>query len=294
MPGTSPERSRTPLAGSDGYFNHVARLRSVLCECFPMSSVNPADDKRSRCSGDLSAVDLATSSHCISARLRACKRRVISVDEQQKYRGIVHTLETPRLQGRRVTDNDFEFVVEVWNDQRVAPTVGGQQSESYLMDRLHAWSDHWDAHAFGEMTFNERSTGQRIGWGGLQFATIGVRERLTLGYVVAPSAWGSGYATEIASASVGYAFNVLAAPTVFASVLSTNTASRRVLENGDSPWALKSIMEVISKSSTRSPSAEFVHPITTNCLRPEGTVEAGYVAGRRELVIAGSLTGGTW
>lgn len=192
MPGTSPERSRTPLAGSDGYFNHVARLRSVLCECFPMSSVNPADDKRSRCSGDLSAVDLATSSHCISARLRACKRRVISVDEQQKYRGIVHTLETPRLQGRRVTDNDFEFVVEVWNDQRVAPTVGGQQSESYLMDRLHAWSDHWDAHAFGEMTFNERSTGQRIGWGGLQFATIGVRERLTLGYVVAPSAWGSG------------------------------------------------------------------------------------------------------
>ena len=83
------------------------------------------------------------------------------------------------------------------------------------------------------MVFHDRSTGQPVGWGGLQFATIGVGERLTLGYVVTPNAWGSGYATEIASASVAFAFDVLAAPTVFASVLSTNTASRRVLERTD-------------------------------------------------------------
>ena len=145
----------------------------------------------------------------------------------------MQTLDTPRLHGRRVTADDFEFVVEVWNDHRVAPTIGGQQPETYLRDRLLAWSDHWDAHAFGEMLFIARSTGQRIGWGGLQVATIGIGERLTLGYVVHADAWGSGYATEIALASVRYAVDVLATPTIFASVLSTNTASRRVLEKAD-------------------------------------------------------------
>lgn len=69
-----------------------------------------------------------------------------------------------------------------------------------------------------------------MGWGGLQYATIGVGECLTVGYVIAPHAWGQGFAREIASASVSHAFDVLGAAQVFASVLSTNAASRRVLE----------------------------------------------------------------
>ena len=80
------------------------------------------------------------------------------------------------------------------------------------------------------MVFSERTTGQRIGWGGLQLATTGIGQRLTVGYVIAPNAWGCGHATEIAAASVEYAFEILSAPRVFASVLSTNAASRRVLE----------------------------------------------------------------
>ena len=151
----------------------------------------------------------------------------------QRYRELVDAIDSQRLHGRRVTNDDFEFVVEVWNDQRVSPTVGGPQSDSYLRCRLDAWSAHWDAYAFGVMVFTDKGTGERIGWGGLQFAIIGVGERLTVGYVVAPSAWECGYATEIASASVEYAFEVLAAPTVFASVLSTNAASRRVLEKAN-------------------------------------------------------------
>lgn len=66
--------------------------------------------------------------------------------------------------------------------------------------------------------------------GGLQRATIGIGECLTVGYVVAPDVWGCGYATEIATASVRHAFDVLNADELYASVLSTNAASRRVLE----------------------------------------------------------------
>ena len=140
------------------------------------------------------------------------------------------TMESPSLSGRRVTEDDLPFVLGVWNDERVAATVGGRTSESELTDRLRAWSQHWDLHRFGTSVFSERSSGRLVGWGGLQHSTIGVGERLTVGYVVAPDAWGRGYATEIASASVAYAVNALAASLVTASVRSTNAASRRVLE----------------------------------------------------------------
>jgi RimJ/RimL family protein N-acetyltransferase len=79
--------------------------------------------------------------------------------------------------------------------------------------------------------FQERTTGQPIGWGGLQHSTVGIGYRLTVGYVIAPEAWGRGYAAEIAIASVLTRFGILGARHLYASVLSTNVASRRVLEN---------------------------------------------------------------
>jgi RimJ/RimL family protein N-acetyltransferase len=78
--------------------------------------------------------------------------------------------------------------------------------------------------------FHEPLTDHPIGWGGLQHSTIGIGECLTVGYVIAPEAWGRGFATEIATASVAHAFDQLDATQVHASVLSTNHASRRVLE----------------------------------------------------------------
>ena len=139
-------------------------------------------------------------------------------------------LDTENLSGRVLTEYDLSFVTEVWNDERVAPAIGGSRDEQQLSDRIERWSRHWKAHGFGATLFHERSTGQPIGWGGLQNSTIGIGECLTVGYVIRPDAWGRGYATEIASASVAHAFGVLGADHVYASVLSTNEASRRVLE----------------------------------------------------------------
>jgi RimJ/RimL family protein N-acetyltransferase len=118
----------------------------------------------------------------------------------------------------------------VWNDERVAPTVGGARTEAQLLARIARWRRHWDEHGFGGTLFSERATGTPVGWGGLQHSTIGVGDRLTVGYVIAPEAWGRGYATEIATAAVAEAFGVVGADHLYASVLSTNAASRRVLE----------------------------------------------------------------
>jgi RimJ/RimL family protein N-acetyltransferase len=139
-------------------------------------------------------------------------------------------METLTLTGRQLVEADLQFVVGVWNAERVSPTIGGVRSEQQVRERIERWAQHWNAYGFGETLFRERATGQPIGWGGLQNSTIGIGEQLTVGYVIAPNAWGHGYATEIATASVAQAFHELDARQLYASVSSTNLASRRVLE----------------------------------------------------------------
>jgi RimJ/RimL family protein N-acetyltransferase len=139
-------------------------------------------------------------------------------------------MDTASLTGRPIVPSDLGFIAALWNDERVAPTIGGERSLQEQRERIERWDRHWRAHGFGVTLFHERTTGRPIGWGGLQYSTIGIGERLTFGYVVAPDAWGRGYATEIATASVTHAFDVLGAEQLHASVLSTNRASRRVLE----------------------------------------------------------------
>jgi RimJ/RimL family protein N-acetyltransferase len=56
------------------------------------------------------------------------------------------------------------------------------------------------------------------------------RDRLTLGYVLAPEYWGEGYASEAVAAIVDAAFSLTLAVEIEASVRIENPASRRVLE----------------------------------------------------------------
>ena len=139
-------------------------------------------------------------------------------------------MQTATLAGRRIGADDLWFVSRVWNDDRVAPTVGGVRTEQQLQERMEQWARHWNEHGFGATLFEERATGRPVGWGGLQHSTIGIGECLTVGYVIAPEVWGRGYATEIATTSVTHAFDVLGVSQLYASVLATNAASRRVLE----------------------------------------------------------------
>ena len=140
-------------------------------------------------------------------------------------------MDTPRLTGRPLTEGDIPFVVKVWNDERVTALVGETMTEQQVRERIERWSHHRVIYGCATELFYDHSTAQPIGWGGLQHSSIGIGERLTIGYAIAPDKWGRGYATEIALASMAYAFDQLGADDVRASILSTNTRSRRVAEN---------------------------------------------------------------
>jgi RimJ/RimL family protein N-acetyltransferase len=71
--------------------------------------------------------------------------------------------------------------------------------------------------------------GRREVFGSISLETRG-SDRLTLGFALAPSAWGKGFATEAAAAMVDAGFALTPAVEIFASVRVENPASRRVLE----------------------------------------------------------------
>ncbi len=73
------------------------------------------------------------------------------------------------------------------------------------------------------------SKGKRDALGSISLETRGT-DRLTLGFVLAPAAWGKGLATEAAQAMVDAGFALTASIEILASVRIENGASRRVLD----------------------------------------------------------------
>jgi RimJ/RimL family protein N-acetyltransferase len=128
-----------------------------------------------------------------------------------------------------LSDGDRGFILQAWTDERVHALVQETMSEQQVRERIERWGRHRATYGFGPEIFAD-SSGQAVGWGGLQHSVIGIGDRLTIGYAIAPDRWGRGYATEIALASLAYAFDNDIADEVRASILSTNNPSRSVAE----------------------------------------------------------------
>ena len=74
-----------------------------------------------------------------------------------------------------------------------------------------------------------RAGGRLIGSCGIRKETAGAQQT-DLGYEIAPSHWGHGYATEAARAVLAFGFQDLRLHRVWASCVAENTASAQVLE----------------------------------------------------------------
>jgi len=87
---------------------------------------------------------------------------------------------------------------------------------------------HFEKHGFGKCVVVEKSTGIPIGDAGLSFADdIG---EVHVGYKLARSHWGKGYATEAAQAWVQHGFDRLGLKRILAFVHPQNAGSIRVIE----------------------------------------------------------------
>jgi RimJ/RimL family protein N-acetyltransferase len=141
----------------------------------------------------------------------------------------VERLDTPRLHLRPFTPDDVDAIHVVYSDPDVMRWVGsGPMADRAASERLvESYAGHQHTYGFAFWAVIERASGSLIGDAGLHRTTVGETE---LGYTLAKSAWGRGYATEAAGAWLEAAFGELGIDEVIALVEPPNRASVHVLE----------------------------------------------------------------
>ncbi|MCH7592557.1 MAG: GNAT family N-acetyltransferase, partial [Planctomycetes bacterium] len=142
----------------------------------------------------------------------------------------IESIETPRLTGLHVRDDDFTDLVAMGKDAVVMATLGGVRTEQQTREHLDKSIEHWNVHGFGFWIFRDKTNGKTVGRGGLRRGHFGGNDEVEVAYALSAEFWGKGLATEIARASVDIAFDQVDLNELVAFTLPTNVASRRVME----------------------------------------------------------------
>ncbi|MCB8922210.1 MAG: GNAT family N-acetyltransferase [Ardenticatenaceae bacterium] len=138
--------------------------------------------------------------------------------------------ETKRLLLRQFHAFDSDAMERVFGDAEVMRFGPGVQSKAWVRDWLR-WcrEENYQKLGFGPWAVVAKDLGQVIGYCGLfYFADIDGRSEIEMGYRLARSFWGCGYATEAVTAVRDYAFTILCLPRLVALIDPQNTASLRV------------------------------------------------------------------
>lgn len=138
---------------------------------------------------------------------------------------------TARLLLRPFDAGDRAAIHAIYADPEVMRFVGhgAHRTMADTTAALRTYAEILEARGYSFLAVVERATGTLIGDGGLH--PLGGRgPDVELGYTLARTAWGRGYATELGRALVEHAFTVLGVQRVVAQVEPANLASRHVLE----------------------------------------------------------------
>jgi RimJ/RimL family protein N-acetyltransferase len=142
-------------------------------------------------------------------------------------------LETPRLVLRRYRDEDLDVLAAMNADPDVMRYIGdgrpGDRAATAAM--LAGQRAHWAEHGFGRWAVERRTERDLIGFCGVGYPTFApeVMPSPEIGWRLARSAWGQGYATEAALASRDHAFAVLGFDHLISLSDPRNVASHRVM-----------------------------------------------------------------
>lgn len=137
--------------------------------------------------------------------------------------------ESARLRFRRATADDVVALHAHWNQPLVRRYLW--DDEPVALETVHAVvaasEDDFARAGFGLWLLSERDRAL-VGVCGLR--SVEDTGEIEILYSVDPARWGSGLATEAASAVLTFAFDVLGLPRVLGGIDEPNVASGRVLE----------------------------------------------------------------
>lgn len=139
-------------------------------------------------------------------------------------------LRTERLLLRRWRESDLEPWAAMNADPEVREHLGGPLTPEQSAASAARYQPEFDRRGYGWWAVEVLGTGEFIGFTGLDelddtMAFTGVE----VGWRLARSAWGHGYATEAALACLVFGFETLALPEIVAVTTATNLRSQAVM-----------------------------------------------------------------
>jgi RimJ/RimL family protein N-acetyltransferase len=157
------------------------------------------------------------------------------------------TLRTARLTLRPWCDADRAPFAALNADPEVMrhfPAPLSREESDAFADRIEA---KFAADGWGLWALETRETGEFLGFTGLNVPRFEAHftPAVEVGWRLARSGWGHGYASEAARAALDYGFDTLQLPEIVSFTIPANTRSRAVMER---------------IGMTRDPAGDFDHP----------------------------------
>lgn len=141
-------------------------------------------------------------------------------------------IRTARMTGERLRPGDERELGTILADPRVARTLfpAGPPGRAEVAAILARHVEHWERNGFGLWLLRDAADGSLVGRGGLLRQRILGADEVEAGWAIVPSRWNEGLATELAHAVVGLAWERLGLERLISFTLTSNGASRRVME----------------------------------------------------------------
>ncbi len=142
----------------------------------------------------------------------------------------IPTLVTARLTLRPFTEADAGPLHRILNEEGILRYFPRPDPPDLArVQRLIAGQiEHWAEHELGWWAVELRSTGELLGWNGLQY--LPETQEVEVGYLLDKQHWGHGLATEGAQAALRFGAETLGLGSIVGIVHPENLASQRVLE----------------------------------------------------------------
>jgi len=156
-------------------------------------------------------------------------------------------LSTERLYLRGWRDEDRQPYAAINADPHVREFFPELLTHEQSDAQIAVFEDHFAAHGFGMWALELRASGELIGFTGMDLATYDAHfaPAVEIGWRLARSAWGHGYATEAAREALRFGFDELELEELVACTAPANLRSRAVMER---------------LHMTHDPAEDFDHP----------------------------------
>jgi RimJ/RimL family protein N-acetyltransferase len=160
-------------------------------------------------------------------------------------------LVSERLILRRWSKDDVEPYAAMCADPEVMRWIGTGRvlTKKECADEVSWFESSWDSDGFGLFALERRDTGEFIGYTGLAVPNFlpEILPAVEIGWRLARNAWGQGYATEAARASLDFGLRVLRLDRVVSIHQIGNHASGRIMQKIGMTFARETVVKTCNR-----------------------------------------------